>query len=104
MVELTRIQQRGAQNLHASWVNLPHVTQHDEADITDLEAFRQSLKQEAEQKGVKLTPLAFIVKACCHALTEYPYFNASLHADGQQLVVKEYINIGMAVDTPEGLG
>jgi len=103
MVPLTRIQRRGADNLHRSWVNLPHVTQHDETDITDLEDFRQSLKQEAERKGIKITPLAFIVKACCHALREYPNFNASLHADGQQLVRKQYINIGMAVDTPEGL-
>lgn len=103
MVPLTRIQRRGADNLHRSWVNLPHVTQHDETDITDLEDFRQSLKQEAERKGVKITPLAFIVKACCHALREYPNFNASLHADGEQLVRKQYINIGMAVDTPEGL-
>ena len=103
MVPLTRIQQRGADNLHRSWVNLPHVTQHDETDITDLEDFRQSLKQEAERKGIKITPLAFIVKACCHALREYPNFNSSLHADGQQLVRKHYINIGLAVDTPEGL-
>ncbi|XOV84338.1 MAG: dihydrolipoyllysine-residue acetyltransferase [bacterium] len=103
MVPLTRIQQRGADNLHRSWVNLPHVTQHDETDITDLENFRQSLKQEAERKNIKITPLAFIVKACCHALREYPNFNASLHKDGQQLVRKQYINIGMAVDTPEGL-
>jgi pyruvate dehydrogenase E2 component (dihydrolipoamide acetyltransferase) len=102
-VPLTRIQQRGADNLHRSWVNLPHVTQHDETDITDLEDFRQSLKQEAERKGIKITPLAFIVKACCHALREYPNFNSSLHADGQQLVRKHYINIGIAVDTPEGL-
>ncbi len=103
MVPRTRIQRRGADNLHRSWVNLPHVTQHDETDITDLEDFRQSLKQEAERKGIKVTPLAFIVKACCHALREYPNFNASLHADGEHLVRKQYINIGMAVDTPEGL-
>ncbi|MEM9622938.1 MAG: 2-oxo acid dehydrogenase subunit E2, partial [Pseudomonadota bacterium] len=103
LTPLTRIQQRGADNLHRSWVNLPHVTQHDEADITDMEEFRKSLKQEAEQKGVKLTPLAFLVKACCHCLREYPMFNSSLHEDRQQLVVKDYINIGMAVDTPEGL-
>jgi pyruvate dehydrogenase E2 component (dihydrolipoamide acetyltransferase) len=102
-IELTRIQQRGADNLHRSWVNLPHVTQHDEADISDLEEFRQSLKPEAEQKGVKVTPLAFLVKACCHALREHPRFNASLHADKRNLIVKQYINIGMAVDTPEGL-
>ena len=103
LTPLTRIQQRGADNLHKSWVNLPHVTQHDEADITDMEEFRASLKQEAERKGVKLTPLAFIIKACCHALGEYPMFNSSLHEDGKQLVVKKYVNVGMAVDTPEGL-
>jgi len=103
MVELTRIQQRGADNLHKSWVNLPHVTQHDEADVTDMEDFRKSLKAEAERKGVKLTPLAFIVKACCHALDEYPMFNSSLLDDGKTLAVKGYVNVGMAVDTPEGL-
>ena len=103
MVALSRIQQSGARNLHRSWVNLPHVTQHNEADITEMEAFRKSLKQEAERKGVKLTPLAFLIKACCAALAEYPNFNASLHPDGKQLYVKKYVNIGMAVDTPEGL-
>lgn len=102
-IDLTRIQQRGAENLHRSWINLPHVTQHDEADITDLEEFRQSLKQEAERKGVRVTPLSFLVKACCHALAEFPRFNSSLHADAKQLVLKKYVNIGMAVDTPEGL-
>lgn len=101
--DLTRIQQRGADNLHRSWVNLPHVTQHDEADVTDMEAFRKSLRAEGEQRGVKVTPLAFLMKACCAALREYPMFNASLHEDRRQLVVKQYINIGMAVDTPEGL-
>ncbi|MEM7080360.1 MAG: dihydrolipoyllysine-residue acetyltransferase [Pseudomonadota bacterium] len=101
--DLTRIQQRGADNLHRSWVNLPHVTQHNEADITDMEAFRASLKAEAAQREIKLTPLAFIVKACCAALAEFPHFNASLHPDGKSLYVKKYINIGMAVDTPEGL-
>ena len=103
LVDLTRIQQRGADNLHRSWVNLPHVTQHDEADITDLEEFRKSLKAQAEQKGVKVTPLAFLMKVCAHALKAYPMFNASLHEDHKQLVVKKYINIGMAVDTPDGL-
>ncbi len=102
-VALTRIQKRGAVNLHTSWVNLPHVTQHDDADVTDLEAFRASLKAEAERKGLKLTPLAFIVKACCYALTENQIFNSSLLPDGATLAVKKYVNIGMAVDTPEGL-
>lgn len=103
LVDLSRIQQRGADNLHRSWVNLPHVTQHDEADVTDLEAFRASLKEEAFSRGVKITPLSFLVKACAVALQEHPNFNSSLHSDGKQLVRKKYINIGMAVDTPEGL-
>lgn len=102
-VKLSRIRKRGAENLHRSWINLPHVTQHDEVDITELEAFRASLKKEAEIKGIRLTPLAFIVKACAHGLKTFPEFNASLHPDGEQLVLKSYINIGMAVDTPEGL-
>ena len=103
IMDLSRIQQRGAENLHRSWVNLPHVTQHDEADVTDMEEFRRSLKQEAQQKGIKLTPLSFLVKACCQALQEYPIFNASLAPNHKQLVLKRYINIGVAVDTPEGL-
>ncbi|MEM7096953.1 MAG: dihydrolipoyllysine-residue acetyltransferase [Pseudomonadota bacterium] len=103
LAPLTRIQQRGADNLHRSWINLPHVTQHDEADITDMEAFRSGLKAEAERKGVRVTPLSFLVKACCSALQEYPIFNSSLHTDGKQLHIKQYINIGMAVDTPDGL-
>ena len=103
LTPLTRIQQRGADNLHRSWINLPHVTQHDEADVTDLEAFRSSLKAEAESKGVRVTPLSFLVKACCSALAEYSMFNSSLHEDGKHLVVKQYVNIGMAVDTPDGL-
>ena len=103
LVDLSRIQQRGAANLHSSWVNLPHVTQHDEADVTDLETFRASLKEEASSRGVKITPLSFLVKACAVALQEHPNFNASLHSDGNQLVRKKYINIGLAVDTPEGL-
>ena len=103
LIPMTKIRLRGADNLHRSWVNLPHVTQHDEVDITDLEVFRKKLGATAAEKDIRLTPLAFIIKACVKALQEYPEFNASLDADGQQLVVKEYINIGMAVDTPEGL-
>jgi pyruvate dehydrogenase E2 component (dihydrolipoamide acetyltransferase) len=103
LVKLSRIRQRGADNLHRSWVNLPHVTQHDEADISDLEDFRKALKSQAEERGVRLTPLAFIVKTVCKALQEHPEFNSSLHDDRQHLVVKNYINIGMAVDTAEGL-
>ncbi len=103
LVPLSRIRQRGADNLHRSWVNLPHVTQHDEADITDMEELRQSLKQEAEARGIKLTPLAFIMRAVTRLLSEHPEFNSSLAASGDQLVLKRYINVGMAVDTPEGL-
>lgn len=103
MVPLTRIQQHGATNLHRSWVNLPHVTAHDEVDISDLEDFRQSLRVEAQARGVKVTTLAFLIKACCKALAAHPQFNASLHEDGQQLVLKRYINIGLAVDTSQGL-
>ena len=79
------------------------MTQHDEVDVTDLEAFRGELKKEAEARGVRVTPLSFIVKACCRVLGEYPEFNSSLHTNGEELIVKDYINIGMAVDTPEGL-
>ncbi|NKC00986.1 MAG: dihydrolipoamide acetyltransferase [Pseudomonadales bacterium] len=100
---LSRIRRRGALNLHASWVNLPHVTQHDEVDISDLEDFRNSLKPQAEAHGVRLTPLAFIIKACCKVLREQPTFNSSLHPNGESLIVKDYINVGMAVDTEEGL-
>ncbi len=103
LIDLTRIQRVGADNLHKSWVNLPHVTQHDEVDVTELEKFRASLKAEAERKGTKITPLAFIIKACCHALAEFPRFNSSLHENREQLYVKQYVNIGMAVDTPDGL-
>jgi pyruvate dehydrogenase E2 component (dihydrolipoamide acetyltransferase) len=82
---------------------LPHVTQHDEADITELEAARTALKSRASQEGVRLTPLAFIVKACILALQEFPRFNASLDASGENLVLKKYFNIGFAADTPNGL-
>ncbi len=100
---LTRIRAAGAANLQRSWLNLPHVTQHDEADVTELEAFRASLKSDAERRGVKITPLAFIIKACCYALKEFPTFNASLDADARNYVLKGYYNIGFAVDTDEGL-
>ncbi|ABM61812.1 dihydrolipoyllysine-residue acetyltransferase [Halorhodospira halophila] len=102
-VPLTRIQRLSGPHLHRSWLNVPHVTQFDEADITEMEAFRQSLKKEAEARGVKLTPLAFLVRAAAAALAEYPRFNASLSADGQELILKHYCHIGVAVDTPEGL-
>ena len=100
---LSRIRARGAQNLHRSWLNIPHVTQHDEVDITDLESFRASLKREGESRGVKVTPLAFIIKACVQALKEFPTFNASLSADASTFILKRYYHIGMAVDTPDGL-
>ena len=100
---LTRVRAAGARNLHASWLNIPHVTQHDEADVTELEAFRQSLKPEAAERGVKLTPLPFIVKACCYALKEFPTFNASLDANAENYLLKRYYNIGFAVDSDQGL-
>ena len=84
-------------------MNIPHVTQFDEADITDLEAMRNKLKEKASQAGIKLTPLAFIVRACVKALQEFPQFNASLDPAGTSLVLKKYFNIGFAADTPNGL-
>src|ERR1700723_3683719 len=100
---LSRIQKISGARLQASWVNLPHVTQHEDADITDLEAARVALKSQASQEGVRLTPLAFIVKACLLALREFPRFNSSLDAGGENLVFKKYFNIGFAADTPNGL-
>lgn len=100
---LSRIQRISGVRLQASWVNLPHVTQHELADITDLDIARVALKPKAEQEGVRLTPLAFIVKACVAALKEFPRFNASLDASGQNLVFKKYFHIGFAADTPNGL-
>jgi pyruvate dehydrogenase E2 component (dihydrolipoamide acetyltransferase) len=100
---LGRIQKISGARLHASWVNVPHVTQYDEADITDLEAERNKLKDAAAKSGVKLTPLAFILRACVLALKEFPLFNASLDATGQNLVFKQYFHVGFAADTPNGL-
>ncbi len=100
---LTRIQKISGPRLHASWVNIPHVTQFDEADITELEQLRGSLKDKAEAAGVKLTPLAFVMRACVKALTEFPRFNSSLDPDGASLIVRQYVNIGFAADTPQGL-
>jgi pyruvate dehydrogenase E2 component (dihydrolipoamide acetyltransferase) len=102
-VALNRVKRISGPRLHAAWVNVPHVTQHDEADITDLETMRKLLKNDAEKVGAKLTPLAFIVKACVAALKEFPDFNASLDASGQNLVRKGYWHIGFAADTPNGL-
>ncbi|MFK7159846.1 pyruvate dehydrogenase complex dihydrolipoyllysine-residue acetyltransferase [Marinospirillum sp. MEB164] len=98
-----RLLKAGAVNLHRSWLNVPHVTQFDQADITELEDFRKSIKAEAEKQGAKLTPLPFIIKACALALETFPQFNVSLGAEGDTLIWKKYINIGFAVDTPDGL-
>ncbi|HEV8017486.1 MAG TPA: 2-oxo acid dehydrogenase subunit E2 [Steroidobacteraceae bacterium] len=100
---LSRIQRISGPRLHASWVNIPHVTQFDEADITELEQLRASLKDRAQAAGVKLTPLAFIMRACVRALQEFPRFNASLDASGANLIVRKYVHIGFAADTPNGL-
>ncbi len=100
---LTRIQKISGPRLQASWINLPHVTQHDLADITELEERRQVLKGPAKEKGIPLTPLAFIMKACISALKEFPTVNASLAEDGDSLVVKNYYHLGFAADTDQGL-
>ena len=100
---LSRIQLISGARLQASWINLPHVTQHEDADITDLDIARVALKPKAEQEGVRLTPLAFIIRACIVALKKFPRFNASLDAAGKNLVLKKYFHIGFAADTPNGL-
>ena len=100
---LTRIQKISGPRLQASWINLPHVTQHDQADITELEARRQKLKGPAKERGISLTPLAFIMKACVAALREFPKVNASLSEDGESLVFKKYVHLGFAADTEQGL-
>jgi pyruvate dehydrogenase E2 component (dihydrolipoamide acetyltransferase) len=100
---LSRIQRISGARLQASWINLPHVTQHEDADITDLETARIALKGKAAQEGVRLTPLAFIIKACVLALQEFPRFNSSLDPGGENLIFKKYFNIGFAADTPNGL-
>jgi len=100
---LTRIQKISGPRLQASWINLPHVTQHDLSDITDLEAKRQELKGPAKERGISLTPLAFIMKACVAALQEFPKVNSSLSDDGESLVFKKYFHLGFAADTPQGL-
>ncbi|MCK5364667.1 MAG: 2-oxo acid dehydrogenase subunit E2, partial [Gammaproteobacteria bacterium] len=100
---LTRIKKISGQHLRRAWLNVPHVTHHDEADVTEMEAFRQSLKEQAARQGVRVTALSFIMKAVCAALAEFPTFNASLAADGENLVLKKYFHIGVAVDTPGGL-
>ena len=102
---LTKIQKVSGANLHRNWVMIPHVTEFDESDITDLEAFRKQQNAEAEKKklDLKITPLVFIMKAVASALKAYPRFNSSLSEDAQTLIIKKYINIGVAVDTPNGL-
>jgi len=100
---LSRIQKISGPRLHASWVNIPHVTQFDEADITELEALRGRMKQTAQEAGIKLTPLAFIMRACVKALQQFPLFNSSLDPSGTSLILKKYIHIGFAADTPNGL-
>ena len=101
--ELGRIKKISGKFLHASWLNVPHVTQFDESDITEMDQFRKDQKVAAEKQGVKLTPLVFVMKAVVKALQDFPSFNASLSADGQSIIKKQYYNIGIAVDTPNGL-
>jgi pyruvate dehydrogenase E2 component (dihydrolipoamide acetyltransferase) len=100
---LSRIQRISGPRLHASWVNIPHVTQFESADITDLEDVRAKLKQKALSEGIRLSVLSFVVRACVRALQEFPHFNASLDPQGENLIIKKYINIGFAADTPQGL-
>ena len=102
-VSLSRIQKISGKYLHRNWVRIPHVTQFDESDITDMEAFRQDNKNTAKAQGFSLSPLAFIIKAVAVALKKFPKFNASLDAGGENLVMKKYFHIGIAVDTPNGL-
>ena len=100
---LSRIKKLTARNMSRNWLNIPHVTQFDEADITELEKFRKGNKQAAQDKGISLTPVSFIIKAVVSALKTFPQFNASLSENGEELVYKKYFNIGVAVDTPNGL-
>ena len=103
MQPLTKINKLTGQFLHRNWVTVPHVTQFDEADITELEKFRKQLNEEHKNEGTRVTVLAFLMKALVSALKEYPRFNSSLDASGEYLVLKKYIHIGVAVDTPDGL-
>ena len=100
---LSRIKKLSGGFLHRNWVSIPHVTQHDEADITELEAFRKTQSEEAKKSGIKFTMLGFLMKAAVVALKQFPEFNASLSPDGESLVLKDYFHIGVAVDTPAGL-
>ena len=101
--ELSRINKISSKFLHRNWLSIPHVTHNDRADVTEMEAFRQAHKAQAAEQGFKLTPLVFLIKACVAALEKFPKFNASLDPNGQHLVLKNYFNIGIAVDTPDGL-
>ncbi|MFZ5523580.1 MAG: dihydrolipoyllysine-residue acetyltransferase [Pseudomonadota bacterium] len=100
---LSRIKKISGANLHRNWVTIPHITQFDEADITEMEAFRKELNAEYVKQNIKITPLAFMLKAVVVALQQFPEFNASLDASGENLVLKKYFHIGVAVDTPDGL-
>jgi pyruvate dehydrogenase E2 component (dihydrolipoamide acetyltransferase) len=100
---LSRIKKLSAANLHRNWVTIPHVTHHEEADITELEAFRQSLKAEAERQDLRVTLLPFLIKAVVTTLKAFPNFNASLAPNGEELILKQYYHVGLAIDTPEGL-
>ncbi len=100
---LSRIQKISGANLHRNWVTIPHITQHDEADITEMEALRKQLGEEHAAQGIKITLLAFMLKAVVTVLQQFPYFNASLDASGENLILKKYFHIGVAVDTPDGL-
>lgn len=103
MVKMSKIKKLTATNMSRNWLNIPHVTQFDDVDITEMEAFRKAMKADAEKAGVRLTPVPFLLKACAAALKAEPSFNVSMHADGEHIVHKKFINIGMAVDTPNGL-
>ena len=100
---LSRIKKLSGAFLHRNWVSIPHITQHDEADISEMEAFRKQLGEEYAKQGIKITPLAFLLKGVVAALQQFPDFNASLDAGGESLVLKKYFHIGVAVDTPDGL-
>jgi pyruvate dehydrogenase E2 component (dihydrolipoamide acetyltransferase) len=100
---MSKLHKLTAANMQRNWLNVPHVTQFDDADITELEDFRKGMKAEAEKRGTRLTPLPFLLKVCANALKEHPSFNVSLHANGKDMVHKKYIHIGMAVATPVGL-
>jgi len=101
--DLPKIRKLSAKSVHRSWLHVPHVTQHDEADISEMEAFRQSVKDEAKQAGYRLTPLVFLMKAVVAGMKTYPRFNSSLQPGGERLIMKKYYHIGIAVDTPNGL-